>query len=333
MFYEGRKHMKVDAENYRLFWWYISERSRIWHKRVELRQPAPWTDDLILQRYKFTNVFRELDRLTLYYIENVMSHIKDSGDKETIEKEVLLNTLIYRLYVKIPTWEMIGYLKLETFDTQWEKAKKTIKSADAKGYKVFTNAFFVNPMRYINPTVTDESIGEIVTSKVDNSFYAVEYWKEHLDEIYNNVKNSRNMQECLEYLFEIPAIGRFFAYEIACDLTYAKTFYKVDMVSFDINSYTNVGPGAKVGLDRIFPDRERTPYIDLIFWLYNNYEREMKKFGFKVYYPKKFKKLNLRSIEHSLCEFGKYCKALYDGKHLRAKFDYDSFSPADELIL
>jgi len=51
----------LDAESLDLFWQFIAERQKVWYRRVVEGRPAPWTDDDILQEYRFTNVYRELD--------------------------------------------------------------------------------------------------------------------------------------------------------------------------------------------------------------------------------------------------------------------------------
>ena len=43
------------------YWSFIQERHRIYLARLA-GKAAPWTEDLILGRYKFTNTFRVLDR-------------------------------------------------------------------------------------------------------------------------------------------------------------------------------------------------------------------------------------------------------------------------------
>ena len=46
------------------FWYWINERQRIYDMRAA-GQAKPWTKDEILQQYKFTNAFRQLDRGTV----------------------------------------------------------------------------------------------------------------------------------------------------------------------------------------------------------------------------------------------------------------------------
>ena len=45
--------------------------------RPEAGLPAPWTDDRILRDYYFTNVYRELDKTTVWFRENVRDPLRD----------------------------------------------------------------------------------------------------------------------------------------------------------------------------------------------------------------------------------------------------------------
>ena len=54
---------KTDFNNYMI------ERHSIYERRAE-GQPYPWTDDPILKEYSFCNVYRELDRVTIWIREN-----------------------------------------------------------------------------------------------------------------------------------------------------------------------------------------------------------------------------------------------------------------------
>lgn len=47
------------------FFEFVFDRQAVWHKRTALGLPAPWTDDNILQNFRFCNVYRELDGGTI----------------------------------------------------------------------------------------------------------------------------------------------------------------------------------------------------------------------------------------------------------------------------
>ena len=59
----------MQTEKVKEFYNWINERHRIYLKRLYKETP-PWTDDPILQSYKFTNPFRENDRVTVWMRQN-----------------------------------------------------------------------------------------------------------------------------------------------------------------------------------------------------------------------------------------------------------------------
>ena len=61
------------------FFAYARKRHEIYLKR-KAGEPPPWTDDPILQQYRFTNVFRELDKTTLWFKKYVRGPMRKSPE-------------------------------------------------------------------------------------------------------------------------------------------------------------------------------------------------------------------------------------------------------------
>src|SRR5690606_20927098 len=62
-----------------------------------------WTDDPILQRYRFTNTYRASDRVSQYLIREVQY----AEHRSAAPAEVIFRTLLFKIFNKIETWEMI----------------------------------------------------------------------------------------------------------------------------------------------------------------------------------------------------------------------------------
>ena len=128
----------------------------IWYKRTVLREPQPWTADPILQENKFTNVFRDLDRGTVVYIKEILNKMdelpagSDSSATYRRIQEVILNTQIYRLFLKYETWKQIGFIYLDTYKEQWEQAKTNLRKMKANGETIWHAAYFVNDLKSAN---------------------------------------------------------------------------------------------------------------------------------------------------------------------------------------
>src|SRR6267142_1184093 len=141
----------VDPSHHNQFWWFVNERQHIFYKRFILKKPRPWTKDKTLQTYFFTNVYRQLDRGTLYLTTNIYPHIdKNSSDRP--DADALFNTLIYRLFNHIPTWERLlewnggKFFTLGTWN--WKPIAGNLKKWRKEGNQVFTSAFTVTGQRF-----------------------------------------------------------------------------------------------------------------------------------------------------------------------------------------
>ena len=79
------------------FFEFIYKRQLIWYKRFILKEKPPWADDEILRTYKIINMYRELDKCTIYII-NKLKNIKD-------RKTLLLNVVFFRFFNKYMLYE------------------------------------------------------------------------------------------------------------------------------------------------------------------------------------------------------------------------------------
>lgn len=61
----------VPTTVYETYWRFAAERQRIFFQRARGEQP-PWSEDPILERFKFTNAYRASDRVSQFLIGNVI---------------------------------------------------------------------------------------------------------------------------------------------------------------------------------------------------------------------------------------------------------------------
>ena len=54
------------------FWKFIYDRLEIYYKRVVIKQQFPWTSDIIFNEYRFTNISRDMDKLTIFERNNIL---------------------------------------------------------------------------------------------------------------------------------------------------------------------------------------------------------------------------------------------------------------------
>jgi len=72
--------MSYDSPTETDFFRFVYQRHLIWYKRFVLKQPAPWTNDTVLSTFKIINMYRELDKCTIYLVEK----LKDVQDRKVV---------------------------------------------------------------------------------------------------------------------------------------------------------------------------------------------------------------------------------------------------------
>lgn len=332
-YYKAPEGVIINWDNMRLYWYWIAERMSIWYSRTVLKNPRPWTSDKILQEYSFTNVIRDLDKGTILYINNILKKIDEpTCDLVKRKKEIVLNTMIYRLFIRKETMDAIGwFFELDKWDTQWEHAKSELRRIKKSGEPVFHNAYYINDLHAASPSPDNHD-------KTENAINLIEtFWKPRLDEIYEFV-TSHDMKDTLDFLSTLCCVGLFTAYEWVCDFALCHRHTKNIIVDWDDDSYVNVGPGNKRGLDYIFIDKGNLSYHQCNFYLRASWKHYMQRYGYLPQFLSQLPEfmrgdINLRVIEHDLCEASKYLSAYYEIGRPKAKFGDKSRDNLESLIL
>jgi hypothetical protein len=298
----------LDPHHHNQFWEFVDKRQRIYYKRFVLKKPrAQWTQDKTLKEFFFTNVYRELDRGTLYLTKKIYPEINENSS-ERADADALFNTLVYRLFNHIPTWEFItkdwdGKKFLTMGMWEWKRMASYLKNWRKKGNQVFTSAF----------TVTGNRFGGY-PDKIDNICWLINKLQQILDEgeAVHRIMDASSMEVAFNRVRDLPGFGAFLAYEIVIDLNYYKGDY------WGENKFVNPGPGAKRGINHIFPDIRTTEDYKRAMVALRAEQREFlpAKFPYTDRVPRL---LSLRNIEHSLCEYQKYVKRKAGTKRGRAR--------------
>lgn len=295
-----------------LFWYWMNERHRIYLKRTA-GEPKPWTDDPILRDYKFTNVYRQLDRGTVWLTENfIKPHIDDDP------RLLAANICWYRMFNWWGTGELLGWR------TEWdaERVKTTLRTAMEDGRQVFTNAHIV----YSPPGQTKiDAITDVCADLWHMCFAA--------DALMTTIRETNRLEAVFEGLQTVHCVGGFMAYEMVTDMRHVPSLLAN---AEDIMTWANPGPGAIRGLRRLGrPHKPRHEAIRSIERLLRE-SREGRRHAWERSGPdEKFKPieqgpavledhmspLEMRDVEHSLCEFDKYCRVKFGEGEPRMRFN------------
>lgn len=309
--------LDIDQKYYDQYWYFIAERMNIWYKRVVLGNSAPWTDDPILQTFKFTNAIRDLDRLSIYERKHILERIDDIQDDWSEERilkwkqSILLNIMMFRLWVKVDTWEIHGFIDLtdSNWRTKWDAVKAILLQRREDGVANFTAAYWVSDLKAANPDPATKK------NKTASAIAMIEGWMDNIDDIYNRtIVQAQNMTDQMKEFRTLPCVGEFTSYEYACSITEITRYCKHHLIEWTQDNATNVGPGAQRGINWIFKNKGGLSDYQCILYLRSIWKHEMKKRGtynrFINQLPKEMKgDIDLRVIEHCLCECQKYNKA------------------------
>ena len=142
------------VSNIERFFGFMQERHTIYEKRKR-GAPFPWTNDEILQKYSFCNVYRELDKVTIWIRENW---------KEPYELHPNLPfAMAVARQINWPeTLEEIG------FPEEWEpeRVKKIMQDRMDRGEKVYTGAYMLTGT--LGGTKVEQTVDKILTPLYNN---------------------------------------------------------------------------------------------------------------------------------------------------------------------
>tara|TARA_R100000234_G_scaffold44045_3_gene26134 strand:- start:4 stop:660 length:657 start_codon:yes stop_codon:yes gene_type:complete len=190
--------------------------------------------------------------------------------------------------------------------TDWDPSysKKCIQDRIQAGDKTFTGAYIITNQGIKKPK------SEVV---VDNFLTPVWERRKHITE---HIKVYLSLEEAHKKLshFQGWGGGGFMAYEVVTDLMYTPVLQN----PVDRFTWANAGPGAKRGLNRLHA-RELKKSLKP-----DQCNKEMKRLlhiaplFVSEYVPKN--QVDMRTIEHSLCEWDKYERVRLGQGRPRAKF-------------
>lgn len=277
------------------FFRFARERESIRIAREE-GQPFPWTRDRVLGLYRFCNVFREDDRTTVWFRENIREPLRNDPEK------VVLATAGFRWFNRVEVGELIQDILV----TEGWNSAKILKRL--KGVKpIVTGAYMIKTPTGMN--------------KLDGIVNCMEELK-LMPHIFNFMKNHMTKDCSLEMAWAVlkqaPFLGEFMAYEIITDLRHTCVLENAS----DIMTWANPGPGAARGLSWVTSDGEH---------VYNRHsakDRPVLMYGMREilevsvnpkYWPSEWRLWELREVEHTLCEFDKF-KRGHEGQSLKRKF-------------
>lgn len=295
----------IDHEFLKMYYHYLKERNDVYIRKEVLKNPYPWTNDIIIRDNSFTCIKRWLDRTSKWLINNI------SNNPYLSYEEKVWRSILFRLYNKIETAKIIG-ISREDF---WDNIDVSMDAIDGYPNDPYTRAYKVIRPKYayrdISPAGHDcwkSSLMWYISTLRDK------YNGNIPKELYNNAESAIGWIKD-----NIDGVGNFIAYQIFVDLTYIKD-YPISEEEFVIS-----GPGCHAGLEFLFSDRDGLKDEELLFWLRNNIDRLFRELDstydvskFFWYLKEDDRKWTVMDLENSHCEFSKYIY-VSEGRHKRPR--------------
>lgn len=268
------------------YWRFATERQAIFYRRLEGARP-PWTDDPILETYKFTNAFRASDRTSQYLIR----HVIYAGDQAP--REVFVRTLLFKLFNRIETWQrltsLVGPVSSRSFDAvTYGRAIDALRSARQQ---VYSAAYIMPPVGVFATTTKHDGHLALLAMMLR-------------DELPERIADAPSLRWVYETLLTYPSLGRFLAFQFAIDLNYGPA------LDFDEGTFVVAGPGAKEGIAKCFAERDGWSDEDLIDWTVDRQEQEFEVRGlpFRSLFGRPLQPIDCQNL---YCEIAKYARVAH----------------------
>ncbi|MDY4592388.1 MAG: putative DNA base hypermodification protein [Eubacteriales bacterium] len=300
----------MQTEVYNAYWEFACKRQEIFFKRFK-GLPAPWSDDLILSKYKFTNAYRVEDRVSQFLIREVIYN-----GKQYSPEDIIFRIILFKIFNKIETWKnlekYVGDISFSNYKRSvYEKAFENIIISKQKLYSA----------AYIMPS-GKTSFG--FSQKYKNNLSLLEMIMS--SNIASKIAKLKSLKELYELLLSYPTIGSFLAFQFAIDINYT------EICDFSEMSFVVAGPGAKSGIEKCFATlNHNCEYY--IRYVAERQEEEFDKRG--LHFKSLFgRKLQLIDCQNLFCEIDKYSRIAYPSilsKNGRLKIK-QNFIPNDSAI-
>ena len=359
----------------RLFFETMYERQLIWKRRFIDKKERPWTNNKIFQESKFTNVYRELDRNSQWQIKNILL-----DDKLSL-KNLIWKMMVFRFFNNPETF---------TFDPKGKSVQPSLFGAQTKSglkqaqstselisSKKWRNGIpdydeydeeefsrFIAGVRSSgqNPYTTAYLINSQATPGMPRDYcytrVVIPTLHKNMNKLIATVMSAKKPEDIISYLKTLPAVADFIAHEFYQDFTYIPRYTGRRFMMFDQNDFTNVGPGASIGIRLIYPNLKTVrEQKRAIYDLRNIADDWLHKIGVEKGEPfpyigwdiekgeyyiftmdevlagempmyNQYDGITLHQIEMWLCEFQKYWKMIIGEGKQRSKF-----SPRSKTIL
>jgi 5-hmdU DNA kinase-like protein len=261
--------------------------------RKETGAPWPWSEDEILNTYKFTNVKRENDRTTRWMRRNWTGPNVDRPGGE-----IIFNCALFRYF---GTWEFADALGWQR-TWQPQRVVDLAQRRSREGLRVFTGAYIVPTLGYRGPKT--KAVADLILTPL---------WKVR-EEIGELAAQTKSWRATAERMRRLPGFGGtgFMTKEVLQDVMQTPVLN----AAVDRNTWCPAGPGARRGLNRLAGRGLKASVSEahLLAEMLSLFERAQETL------PSWMPVLELHDVQFQLCEFDKYERVRLGEGRPRSKY-------------
>jgi len=263
-------------KNLDVFFYWIGEREKI-RRAKEAGEPKPWTEDPILQKYRFCNVRRMDDRVSRWLFDRWYEPEFDCSN-------MLTACTIARLLNLPESLEAIG------FPRQWKphRVEKILEERKKQGCKTFNSAYIIT--------------GCFGGSKI----HQVVWWiTQPIHKDRHKIVDRTSMRATWQNLLAYPGIKSFLAGQIVADLRWA-----INHEWKDQYTWAPLGPGSRRGMNRLLerPKSRGMGQEEFDGYFGSLIEEGKDRDGWVL--AETMERMEAIDWQNCLCEFDKYMRAL-----------------------
>lgn len=273
-------------------WYWVREREAIRLRRQTSGNPSSWTEDYILQTYRFCNVRREDDRVTVWVRRNIR-------ERFSAHPRLWLMLAIARQINWPDTLEEL--IEAEHAWPSWvdfdpRSMTRILAARKARGRKVYTGAYTISA-----PHAPGSDKGQYVAETVIGDL-----WRRRIE--FSDWEGA-SLQDVHARLMKSPGWGPFMAYQAVVDMRFTRLLERAP----DVSTWAAAGPGTLRGLNRSHGRLVKSP-LSQAQALSEMLEIHRLALGCTEV------QMDLSDVPNILCEYDKYERVKRDDGKPRARF-------------
>ena len=247
----------------------------------------PWTEDTILDKFSFTNSFRQYDKCSKWMIDKIIRPYTD-------HKDLWKFIIIYRY---ISSFNIYNEMDRRGLLLDVRVAEDVIANMYKRGELTFNRCFLRNP-HTSEGTLRAHQVPFTIIRDIEK------------DGRINDVISEQSYEKLVNYLQRFTGNGPFMSNQYALDMAYSNQFNPTDR-----NTYAAMGPGSKRGMNYLLGEASEAPlsqrrWLNGAIMLHHYLKTVWSQYACSDGSVEYLEYLHIQEVQNWCCEFGKYVRIL-----------------------